>query len=108
MEETTMPIKITSANFKNEVLEADVPVIVDFWASWCRPCMMLGPIIEEIAKDLEGTAKVGKVNVDEEGQLANQFRISSIPTILLFKNGQVSKQVVGLMRKEDLLKSFGL
>jgi len=103
-----MPIKITSANFKNEVLEADVPVIVDFWASWCRPCMMLGPIIEEIAKDLEGTAKVGKVNVDEEGQLANQFRISSIPTILLFKNGQVSKQVVGLMRKEDLLKSFGL
>ncbi|MDD4184398.1 MAG: thioredoxin [Candidatus Izemoplasmatales bacterium] len=103
-----MPIKITKENFKSEVLESNVPVIVDFWAAWCRPCLMLTPIIEEIAKDLEGSVKVGKVNVDEEGQLANQFRISSIPTILLFKNGQVAKQVVGLMRKEDLLKSFGL
>ncbi|NLZ61772.1 MAG: thioredoxin [Acholeplasmataceae bacterium] len=103
-----MPTKITNANFKTEVLDSSVPVIVDFWAAWCRPCMMLGPIIEDIAKDLKGVVKVGKVNVDEEGQLANQFRISTIPTIILFKNGQVAKQVVGLMRKEDLLKAFGL
>ncbi|MGI6392065.1 MAG: thioredoxin [Candidatus Izemoplasmatales bacterium] len=103
-----MPTKITNANFKTEVLDSSVPVIVDFWAAWCRPCMMLGPIIEDIAKDLKGVVKVGKVNVDEEGQLADQFRISTIPTIILFKNGQVDKQVVGLMRKEDLLKAFGL
>ncbi len=103
-----MALKITTDNFKNEVLEAKVPVIVDFWASWCRPCLMLGPIIEEIAKDLDGKVKVGKVNVDEEGYLAQQFRVSSIPTIMLFKDGKVAKQAVGLMRKEDLLKTFGL
>ncbi|MFA5289979.1 MAG: thioredoxin [Candidatus Izemoplasmatales bacterium] len=103
-----MAVKITSENFKKEVLESEVPVIVDFWAAWCRPCMMLGPIIEEIAHEKEGEVKVGKVNVDEEGNLANQFRISSIPTVVLFKNGEVVSQVVGLLRKEDLLKRLGL
>jgi thioredoxin 1 len=103
-----MAVKITSENFKKEVLESEVPVIVDFWAAWCRPCMMLGPIIEEIAHEKEGEVKVGKVNVDEEGNLANQFRISSIPTVALFKNGEVVSQVVGLLRKEDLLKRLGL
>jgi thioredoxin 1 len=103
-----MAVKITSGNFKKEILESEVLVIVDFWAAWCRPCMMLGPIIDEIAHEKEGEVKVGKVNVDEEGNLANQFRISSIPTVVLFKNGEVVSQVVGLLRKEDLLKRLGL
>lgn len=103
-----MPVKITSENFKKEVLESDVPVIVDFWAQWCRPCLMLGPIIEEIAEDFEGKVKVGKVNVDEEGYLANQFRISSIPTVMMFKDGKPVSQVIGLLRKEDLIRRLGL
>ncbi|MGD9910197.1 MAG: thioredoxin [Candidatus Izemoplasmatales bacterium] len=103
-----MPVKITSENFKKEVLESDVPVIVDFWAQWCRPCLMLGPIIEEIAEDMAGQVKVGKVNVDEEGYLANQFRISSIPTVMLFKEGKPVSQVIGLLRKEDLIRRLGL
>jgi len=103
-----MEVKITSENFKSEVLESKVPVIVDFWAAWCRPCMMLGPIIKEIAGDLGDQVKVGKVNVDEEGYLANQFRISSIPTVMLFKDGKPASQVVGLLRKEELLKRLGL
>jgi len=103
-----MEVKITSENFKSEVLESEIPVILDFWAAWCRPCLMLGPIIKEIAEEKQGEVKVGKVNVDEEGYLANQFRISSIPTVMLFKNGKPAAQVVGLMRKEDLLKRLGL
>lgn len=103
-----MSIKVTTESFKKEVLESDVPVIVDFWAQWCRPCLMLAPVLEEIASDLEGKVKVAKVNVDEEGYLANQYRVSSIPTVLLFENGELKNQVIGLMRKEDLLKRLGL
>ncbi|MGE4378395.1 MAG: thioredoxin [Candidatus Izemoplasmatales bacterium] len=103
-----MSVKVTTETFKKEVLESDIPVIVDFWAQWCRPCLMLAPVLEEIADDLEGKVKVAKVNVDEEGYLANQFRVSSIPTVYLFENGQVKNQVVGLMRKDDLLKRLGL
>ncbi|MDD3129556.1 MAG: thioredoxin [Candidatus Izemoplasmatales bacterium] len=103
-----MPNKVTTDTFKKEVLESDIPVIVDFWAQWCRPCLMLAPVLEEIAKDFEGKVKVVKVNVDEEGYLANQFRVSSIPTVYLFENGQVKNQVIGLMRKEDLVKRLGL
>ncbi len=103
-----MEVKITSANFKKEVLESEVPVILDFWAAWCRPCLMLGPIIAEIAEDMHGEIKVGKVNVDEEGYLANQFRISSIPTVMLFKNGKPVSQVIGLLRKEDLMRRLGI
>ena len=103
-----MPVKVTTETFKKEVLESEVPVIVDFWAQWCRPCLMLAPVLEEVAKDYEGKVKVAKVNVDEEGYLANQYRISSIPTVLLFENGQLKNQVIGLMRKEDLVKRLGL
>ncbi|MDD3712686.1 MAG: thioredoxin [Candidatus Izemoplasmatales bacterium] len=103
-----MPVKVTTETFKSEVLDSNIPVIVDFWAQWCRPCLMLAPVLDEIAKDLEGKVKVAKVNVDEEGYLANQFRVSSIPTVYLFENGQVKNQVVGLMRKDDLLKRLGL
>lgn len=103
-----MPVKVTTETFKSEVLDSNIPVIVDFWAQWCRPCLALAPVLDEIAKDLEGKVKVAKVNVDEEGYLANQFRVSSIPTVYLFENGQVKNQVVGLMRKDDLLKRLGL
>jgi len=103
-----MPIKVTTETFKTEVLESEVPVIVDFWAQWCRPCLMLAPVLEELEADLEGKVKIAKVNVDEEGYLANQFRISSIPTVLLFENGKLKNQVIGLMRKEDLKRRLGL
>ncbi|MCK4551663.1 MAG: thioredoxin [Tenericutes bacterium] len=103
-----MPIKVTTETFKKDVLESEVPVIVDFWAQWCRPCLMLAPVLEEVEKDLAGKVIVAKVNVDEEGYLANQYRISSIPTVLLFENGQLKTQVIGLMRKEDLIKRLGL
>jgi thioredoxin 1 len=102
-----MSLQITSANFQKEVIESPIPVILDFWAEWCRPCQMLGPIIEEISVELAGKVKVGKVNVDKEGILANQFRISSIPTVMSFKDGKPSAQVIGLLRKEDLLKRLG-
>ncbi len=103
-----MSVKVTTETFKKEVLESDIPVIVDFWAQWCRPCLMLAPVLEEISTDLAGKVKVAKVNVDEEGYLANQFKVSSIPTVYLFEDGKVKTQVIGLMRKEDLLKRLGL
>ncbi len=103
-----MPVKVTTETFKKEVLESDVPVIVDFWAQWCRPCLMLAPVLEELEQDMAGKLKIAKVNVDEEGYLANQFRVSSIPTVYLFENGKVKDQVIGLMRKEDLKRRLGL
>ncbi len=103
-----MPVKVTTETFKKEVLESDVPVIVDFWAQWCRPCLMLAPVLEELESDMAGKVKIAKVNVDEEGYLANQFRVSSIPTIILFENGKVKNQVIGLMRKDDLKRRLGL
>lgn len=103
-----MALELTDSNFKSEVLDATTPVIVDFWAPWCRPCQMLGPTIEELAHELEGTVKVGKVNVDNSEEVAGRYGISTIPTIMLFKNGVAVKKVVGLMRKEDLLRNLGL
>jgi len=103
-----MPVKVTTETFKKEVLESDVPVIVDFWAQWCRPCLMLAPVLEELESDMAGKVKLAKVNVDEEGYLANQFRVSSIPNVYLFEDGKVKNQVIGLMRKEDLKKRLGL
>jgi thioredoxin 1 len=103
-----MPLTITNQNFKKEVLESPIPVLIDFWAPWCRPCVMLGPIIEQISVEQEGKIKVGKINVDEEGILAQEFRITSIPTVMVFKGGKPAGQVVGLLRKEDLLKRLGL
>ena len=95
-------IKLTEENFEEEVLKSDIPVLVDFWASWCGPCMMLAPVVEEIAKEYEGKIKVGKVNVDEQQRLAVQYRISSIPSLKLFKNGEVADSTVGFMQKEEL------
>lgn len=96
-------LTITQSNFKEEVLESTVPVLLDFWAPWCGPCRMIGPIVDEIADAKAGVAKIGKVNVDEEQELAGQFRVSSIPALLFLKNGQVVDQVVGAAPKAALL-----
>lgn len=99
-------LQLTEKNFENEVVKSALPVLVDFWAEWCGPCRMIAPIIEEIARDLEGKLKVAKINVDNEQELATQFNIMSIPTILLFKNGEVVEQIVGAMSKDQLLKKI--
>ena len=89
-------------NFETEVVKSDVPVLVDFWAPWCGPCKMIGPIIEELAGEYDGKAKVGKVNVDDNQDLAAKFGIRGIPTVMLFKGGEVAGSFVGLRPKEDL------
>lgn len=96
-------IKITKQNFNDEVIKSDKPVLVDFWAAWCGPCRMIAPIIAEIAEEADGKFKVGKVNVDEEIELASMYDVMSIPTLIVFKNGKPVNTVVGLRPKADLL-----
>lgn len=95
-------MKITNDNFKSEVLESDIPVLLDFWAEWCGPCRMLSPVVEEVAAEREGKIKVGKVNVDEEILLANEFGVSSIPTVVILKGGKSVTKTVGYMPKAEL------
>ena len=95
-------LKITRENFENEVMKSNIPVLIDFWAPWCGPCRMMGPIIEQLADEYEGKAKVGKVNVDEEGELSQAFGVMSIPTIVLIKDGKVVKQAVGARPKAEV------
>ena len=97
---------LTQSNFTTEVLQSTSPVLVDFWAEWCGPCKALGPILDELAEEYNGKVRIGKVNIDEYQELAAQYRISSIPTLLLFKGGQVAEQLVGLRSKKDLKASF--
>ncbi len=96
-------ITITDGNFTEQVIQSDKPVLVDFWAVWCGPCQMLGPIVEEVASEVAGKVVVGKMNVDENPQTAQKFGIMSIPTIMIFKGGTVVKQFVGVQSKETLL-----
>ena len=95
-------INITKNNFQEEVLNSDKPVLLDFWASWCGPCRMVSPIVDEIA-DERSNIKVGKINVDEEPDLAGQFRVMSIPTLIVIKDGKVTNQAVGARPKEQIL-----
>lgn len=95
-------LKITRENFENEGMKSDIPVLIDFWAPWCGPCRMMGPIIEQLAEEYEGKAKVGKVNVDEEGELSQAFGVMSIPTIVLVKDGKIVKQAVGARPKAEV------
>ncbi len=88
-------ITLTASNFDQEVINSDVPVLVDFWAPWCGPCRMMGPVIEQIAEESDGSYKVGKLNVDDEAELAAKYNVMSIPMIAVFKDGQVYKKSVG-------------
>ena len=100
-----MALQLTDANFQSEVIDSDLPVLVDFWAEWCGPCKMIGPVIDQVAADLEGQAKVGKVNVDDARELAVKYNVRSIPLLLFFKNGEVKDQIVGASVTKEQLKA---
>lgn len=97
-------VHFTDGNFKTEVLDSETPVLVDFWAAWCGPCRAIAPLIEELAREYDGKIKVGKVDVDENPQTASQYGIMSIPTLMFFKKGKISEQVVGALNKSELKK----
>jgi len=95
-------LEFTDANFEQEVLKSDIPVLVDFWATWCMPCLKIAPIVEELSEEYQGKLKVGKVNVEENQTIPRQYGIRSIPTLLIFKDGQVFSQIVGMQAKRNL------
>lgn len=97
-------VTLKKENFENEVMKSEIPVLIDFWATWCGPCKMLSPVVDEVAEELQGKVKVGKVNVDEEQDLAKSFGIMSIPTLVLIKNGKVVKTSVGVVSKSEIIE----
>lgn len=101
-----MALEITDSSFQDTVLKSDKPVLVDFWAAWCGPCRMLAPIVEDIAKDFEGKAVVGKVDVDNNQQISMEYGIRNIPTVLIFKNGEVVDKLVGVSPKEVIAQKL--
>ena len=99
-------IMFNDANFKKEVLESKVPVLVDFWASWCGPCRMMAPIIEDLAEDYDGKAKIGKLSTEENPAITGEYGIISIPTMIIFKDGKPAEQIIGVVPKEAIAKKL--
>lgn len=100
-----MATNVTDSNFQSEVIDSDQPVLVDFWAEWCGPCKMIGPVLDQLSGEIEGQAKICKVNVDEARELAVKYNVKSIPLLLFFKNGEVKDQIVGASVTKDQLKA---
>lgn len=101
-------ITLTAENFESQVIKSDIPVLVDFWATWCGPCRMLAPELEKIAEQFDGKIKVGKINVDEQVKLAVVYNVQVIPTMILFKDGKIVKKTTGFLDKSEIIESFSL
>ncbi|HHU31884.1 MAG TPA: thioredoxin [Clostridia bacterium] len=99
-------VQVSASNFKEEVLDADKPVLVDFWAAWCGPCRMIAPVVEQIAEEYNGKLKVAKLNVDENPSIASQYEVMSIPTLFVFKDGDVASRLIGYMPKDRLKQAI--